>query len=71
MITVINKTSDPQQINFVDGSCITLYKNESTEIDVKNVRVEERERMKKFFKFVEVQEQGQNKRQKLSRGGNW
>lgn len=50
---VKNKTNSPQQINYADGSCTTLFQKGEIDIDKKSVRPEELERMKKFFMFVE------------------
>jgi hypothetical protein len=68
MTGVENKTNSTQQVNFVDGSCVTLYPGEKADIDLSRVRVSEVERMKKFFKMTE-KEQGWNKRQKYTTYG--
>lgn len=50
---VKNRTSSPQQINYADGSCTTLFAKDEIDIDKKSIRPEELTRMKKFFMFVE------------------
>lgn len=50
---VKNRTSSPQQINYADGSCTTLFQGEEIDIDIKSIRPDELKRMKNFFMFVE------------------
>jgi|GEM_PF-5664842 ribosome-associated toxin RatA of RatAB toxin-antitoxin module len=44
-----NKTSEPQQINLIDGSAIKVDSLEETTIDSWNIYKEEKERTKIFF----------------------
>lgn len=50
---VKNRTNSPQQVNYADGSCTTLFPKEEIDIDKKVIRPDELERMKNFFMFVE------------------
>jgi hypothetical protein len=49
----LNKTPEPQQINFYDGSAITVAPSGTAEIDKDKIYLEEIERLKRFFNIEE------------------
>lgn len=52
---LINKTPEPQQINFYDGSAVMVAPSDSVEIEKGKVYQGEIERLKRFFIIEEYQ----------------
>lgn len=70
-LKMTNKTADPQQIMFCDGSAITVGPGEKEVIDLGSVYTEEIKRIERFFDIEEVQVfQKRNFKAVENEGGN-